>query len=143
MTFVPPTNEIRLNIGGQIFEVSCEILTRDPYSILAACCRVDCPIPSCEDGITIFFDRDWWLFRHVLAYLRSNVLPRELETLRELYTESSFYRLDSLRKAIEDMPVHEVISADSNRAVGESKSLNLNEKTAALMNNSGDSVKNY
>ena len=132
-----------MNIGGQIFETSCEILTRDPYSILAACCRIDSPIPRCEDGITIFFDRDWWLFRHVLSYLRSNVLPRELETLRELYTESSFYRLESLRKAIEDMPVHEVLSTDSNRAISDSKSLNLNEKTAALMNSSGDSIKNY
>lgn len=110
LTFVPSETEIRLNVGGQIFESTCEVLTKDPYSILAACCRVDTNVPTCADGETFFFDRDWWLFRHILSYLRSNVLPRELETLRELYTESSFFRLESLRKSIEEMPVHEVIT---------------------------------
>ena len=114
LTFVPPETEIRLNVGGQIFDTTCDVLTRDPYSILAACCRVDSPVPKCADVETFYFDRDWWLFRHILSYLRSNVLPRELETLRELYTESSYFRLESLRKSVEEMPVHEVItSADS------------------------------
>jgi len=71
---------------------------------------VNTPVPTGPDGETFFFDRDWWLFRHILSYLRSNVLPRELETLRELYTESSFFRLESLRKSVEEMPVHEVIT---------------------------------
>ena len=122
LNFVNPSTEIRLNVGGQIFESTCEILTRDPYSILAACCRKDSPIPKCADGETFFIDRDWWLFRHILTYLRSNVLPRELETLRELYTESSFYRLECLKQAIEEMPVHEVISSNDVTSMSKSPS---------------------
>jgi hypothetical protein len=89
-----------------MFETTVAVLTRDPYSILAACCRKqrDPRLPIREDG-TIFFDRDWWLFRHILSFLRSNILPNELETLKELYLEASYYRLESLQRSIEEIPV--------------------------------------
>ena len=89
-----------------MFETTVSVLTRDPYSILAACCRKehDPQLPIREDGV-IFFDRDWWLFRHILSYLRSNILPNELETLKELYLEASFYRLESLQRSIEEIPI--------------------------------------
>jgi hypothetical protein len=96
-------------VGGQIFETTAAVLTRDPYSILAACCRKvpDFRIPTSEDGI-IFFDRDWWLFRHILSFLRSNILPNELETLKELYLEASYYRLESLQRSIEEIPIDQL-----------------------------------
>jgi hypothetical protein len=108
-TFVDPDTHICLNVGGQIFETSTEILSRDPYSILAACCRreINAAFQQNEEGV-IFFDRDWWIFRHVLSYLRSNVLPHELETLKELYTEASYYRLESLQRSIEELPVDSI-----------------------------------
>lgn len=106
-TFVEAETPIGLNVGGQIFETTAGVLTRDPYSILAACCRVNPPIKPNEDGV-FFFDRDWWLFRHILTYLRSNVLPNELETLKELYQEASFYRLESLQRSIEEIPVDQI-----------------------------------
>lgn len=104
--FLEPDTYIGLNVGGQTFETTVSILTRDPYSLLAACCRKvrDPSIPVTEDGL-IFFDRDWWLFRHILSYLRSNILPNELETLKELYLEASYYRLESLQRSIEEVPV--------------------------------------
>lgn len=98
-----------INVGGQIFETTCDVLIRDPYSILAALCR-EKQIPSLapdERGI-YYFDRDWWLFRHILAFLRSNTLPNELETLKELYTEASYYRLESLQRAIENIPLENI-----------------------------------
>jgi BTB/POZ domain len=104
--FQDPQTPIILNVGGQVFETTVAVLTRDPYSILAACCRLE-PILKPEpaaDGL-LYFDRDWWLFRHILAYLRSNVLPNELETLKELYAEASFYRLESLQRSIENIPI--------------------------------------
>mmetsp|Transcript_10862 Transcript_10862/g.9777 ORF Transcript_10862/g.9777 Transcript_10862/m.9777 type:complete len:105 (-) Transcript_10862:1239-1553(-) len=75
--------EIGLTVGGKIFETTVDVLIRDPYSILAACCRRN-PIilPDPNTGI-IYINRDWWLFRHILAFLRSNVLPNELEALIE------------------------------------------------------------
>lgn len=70
--FKDSDSEIILNVGGQIFETNVSVLTRDPSSILAACCRVTPhPLlcPNEETGM-IYFDRDWWLFRHVIAFLR-------------------------------------------------------------------------
>lgn len=108
--FLDPDQEIALNIGGQIFETSVGVLIRDPYSLLAALCRVDSPVLPDERSGMIYIDRDWWLFRHILAFLRSNVLPNELETLKELYTEASFYRLESLQRAIEEFPLDAVVN---------------------------------
>lgn len=104
--FIEPETIICINVGGQLFETTVAVLTRDPYSILAACCRksIDPAILIGEDGI-IFFDRDWWLFRHILSFLRSNILPNELETLKELYLEASYYRMESLQRSIEDIPI--------------------------------------
>jgi len=51
----------------------------------------------------LFLDRDWWLFRHVIAFLRSGpaALPGDAELLRQLYVESAYLRLHSLRVAVE------------------------------------------
>ena len=40
--------------------------------------------------------------------MRSNILPNELETLKEMYKEASFYRLESLQRSIEEIPVSEI-----------------------------------
>lgn len=101
--FIPPETVIGLNIGGQIFETTASVLTVDPYSLLAACCRMNPPFKPTVDGY-YYFDRDWWLFRHIIAFLRSNKLPQDLETLKELYREASFYRLQRLQIAIENIP---------------------------------------
>lgn len=94
-----------MNIGGQIFELNVAILIKDPCSILAACCRRKSIIEPDKNTGIISFDRDWWLFRHIISFLRSEVLPNDLETLKELYLEASFYRLISLQKAIESYPI--------------------------------------
>jgi hypothetical protein len=114
--FLDPEISIGLNIGGQLFEADVATLTRDPYSVLAACCREKPVISPNADGI-FFFDRDWWLFRHILAFLRSSALPNELETLKELYVEASFYRMESLQRAIENIPVDQLSSASTHIAV--------------------------
>lgn len=107
---------IGFNVGGQVFETTVGVITRDPYSLLAACCRKSPPFPRNEDGC-YYFDRDWWLFRHILSYLRSNVLPSELETLKELYKEASYYRLESMLKSIENIPLSQIANLTSQIAV--------------------------
>lgn len=99
-----------------MFETDVLTLTKDPYSILAACCRVHPVVAPDKDGI-FFFDRDWWLFRHIIAFLRSKALPNDLETLKEVYVEASYYRLESLQRAIENIPVDEVSSTSANFSV--------------------------
>ena len=106
-TFIPEETTVVMNVGGQIFETSCEILTKDPYSLLAACCRTVPIMTHNEEGM-FYFDRDWWLFRHIISFLKQNVLPNEIETLKELYTEASYYRLESLQRAIEAVPVSSI-----------------------------------
>lgn len=105
--FLPEETVIVLNVGGQVFETNVNILTKDPYSLLAACCRVKPPLEKNPDGL-FFFDRDWWLFRHILNFLKSQKLPNDLDTLKELYREASFYRLEKLQLAIENLPVDEI-----------------------------------
>ena len=39
--------------------------------------------------------------RYILQFLRNDTLPRDAGLLEEMYTEASFYRLNSLRRAIE------------------------------------------
>lgn len=108
LQFLDPDTLISLNVGGQLFETSVDILTRDPFSILAAYCR-STPLFRCgPDGKTFFIDRDWWIFRHILSYLRSSILPNELETLKELYKEASFYRLEALQRSIEEIPLSKI-----------------------------------
>lgn len=99
---------IVLNVGGQLFETDVKTLTKDPYSVLAAICRQKNPVIQPNSEGIYFIDRDWWLFRHILAFLRSDILPNELETLKELYVESSYYRLESLQRAIENVPVGQI-----------------------------------
>ena len=140
--FVPPETRICLNVGGQLFETTCAVLTRDKYSILAALCREEDPFgrnggsrrsSSASDkernGLTtgrsyesssssssrsstgpllhpyndngeIFIDRDWWIFRHILQFLREGVLPNEVPLLQELYIEACFYKLSPLKNAV-------------------------------------------
>jgi len=81
--FLDLDTEIALNIGGQIFETTVDVLIRDPYSILAACCRRNPIISPYPNTGIIYINTDRWLFCHILAFIRSNILPNELEALIE------------------------------------------------------------
>ena len=89
-----------LNIGGRRFESTAEVLTKDRFSVLAALCTATPPVDPETNG-TYFFDRDGELFQHCINFLRDNVLPEDQASLRGLYTEASFFRLGSLRRAVE------------------------------------------
>ena len=107
--FVHNDSAVLLNVGGQLVEISTEELTRDPASLLAALCRRQ-PLDGVAPREVYFIDRDWWLFRHIVNYLRHDTLPSELETLKELYREASYFRLSSLQHAIEQIPVGRINS---------------------------------
>ena len=92
--------QVKLNVGGQIFEIAAKHLIVDRFSLLANVCRKEPVIEVGEDG-SFFFDRDWWIFRHIYLFLLDGTLPTSVATLRELYYEATFYRLSLLRYAIE------------------------------------------
>jgi hypothetical protein len=111
--FVDPSMLIKLNVGGQEFETTAGVLCRDEFSILAGICRgsgkvLDSRMQSEPDegGPTpsFFLDRDWWIFRHILQFLRSDVLPEDPLLVEEMYNEASFYRLRILKEAIDKLP---------------------------------------
>ena len=57
--FVDPETHMLLNVGGQVFEATAGLLTRDKHSILAALCRRDKPPLTKTKAGHIFLDRDW------------------------------------------------------------------------------------
>ncbi|KAL3668764.1 hypothetical protein V7S43_006059 [Phytophthora oleae] len=98
--FLPDDAVVIFNVGGQLFKSTVKVWTRDRFSILAQLCTKFPKLQPDKDG-SFFFDRDFMVFRLILAFLRDNKLPDAVEELRELYCEASFYRLGLLRHAIE------------------------------------------
>ncbi|CAM9155070.1 unnamed protein product, partial [Choristocarpus tenellus] len=97
----PGVRRVRLNVGGQIFEASETVLQRDPGSLLAALCDDKSPLSADRDG-TVYLDRDWWIFRYVLKFLRDGILPDDRMLLQQVYSEASYWACDSLKYAIEE-----------------------------------------
>ena len=64
--------------------------------MLAALCDRDEPIIAPDDDGTFFLDRDWWIFRHILNWLRTDALPQDPMVLLEMYNEAMFYRVEGL-----------------------------------------------
>jgi len=99
------SKHIQINIGGLMFEAPVYILQRDAKSLLAQLCSKDPPILPDKDGF-FYFDRDWWLFRYVLAFLRDGTLPDDRGVLSQLYREASYWNLTEMQKAIEEEKLH-------------------------------------
>lgn len=98
-------SRIKLNIGGLVFEVEASMLSRDKESLLASLNSEDSLISPDVNGIYTF-DRDWWLFRFILNFLRDGVLPDDRGLLAQLYKESSFWKLTEMQHAIEQQKLH-------------------------------------
>jgi hypothetical protein len=95
---------IALNVGGQSFQCSRTLLRKDPDSLLCALTDSDSPLlADMEEGAAVAcFDRDWWLFRYILAFLRDGTVPRDKEMLKRLYQEAVYWNLTSLQRKIEE-----------------------------------------
>ena len=112
--FIPSSVLLRLNVGGDIFDVSCDLLTKDPFSVLASLCRTDPPIePSYEPKMVVrkhrhdvaadsdsenedggddeelirsyFIDRDGQLFKPILHFLATEQLPTDEALLHQMF----------------------------------------------------------
>ena len=56
--------------------------------------------PESSGPLTFHIDRDWWLFRHIMSFLRDGILPDNDAIVVQLHDEAAYYRLHSLRRAI-------------------------------------------
>lgn len=100
------TQRLRLRVGGQLFEISKEVLCQDEYSLLAALCQQGSPANTSVEGSakfeTVVVDRDWWLFRFIVIFLRDGLVPDDRALALQLYREAAFWRLGTLQRAIEE-----------------------------------------
>lgn len=100
-----PKRCIQVNVGGLMFEVSEMYMRRDPASLLNQLCDANPPLLPDADG-SFFFDRDWWLFRYIVVFLRDGTLPEDRALLAQLYREAGFWHLQEMQKAIEEDKLH-------------------------------------
>lgn len=101
----PETKRIQLSVGGMLFETTEEVLLRDKGSVLAQLCGPAPPVQLDKEGY-FQFDRDWWIFRHIMLFLRDGMLPSDHKLLAHLYREANFWNLKSLQWAIEEEKLH-------------------------------------
>jgi len=114
---------IRINVGGLMFETSETVLQRDPESLLSKLASSNPPLMPEADG-SFVFNRDWWLFRFILAFLRDGVLPDDRGVLAQLYKETSYWHLSEMQHAIEEQKLHlkkTNAKKDDNEAAAEDK----------------------
>merc|ERR1712094_83787 len=72
-------------------------------------------------GQEVYVDRDWWLFRYVLTFLRDGLVPQSRSLALQLYREAAFWRLTTLQTAIEEAHLNLVTEdrAQGRRARGD------------------------
>mmetsp|Transcript_15384 Transcript_15384/g.32152 ORF Transcript_15384/g.32152 Transcript_15384/m.32152 type:complete len:329 (-) Transcript_15384:260-1246(-) len=97
-----PSERVRMRVGGQMFEVSKAVLCLDPNSLLAALCNDESPLEVDREDQVVVVDRDWWLFRYIVIFLRDGLVPEDRPTALQLYREAAFWRLETLQRAIEE-----------------------------------------
>ncbi|KDP24478.1 hypothetical protein JCGZ_25042 [Jatropha curcas] len=97
-----PTDRIKLNVGGKLFETTISTLqSGGPDSLLAALSTRPSPDP-------VFIDRDPEIFSVLLSLLRSDRLPSSAQRFskQELADEATYYGIESqLRLAMSPPPL--------------------------------------
>ncbi|KAK3106662.1 hypothetical protein FSP39_024783 [Pinctada imbricata] len=88
---------VRLNVGGVNFTTTRATLCTYPDSMLGAMFSGNYGFTKDEHGC-FFIDRDGTMFKHVLAFLRSNslILPQNFTEFGLLKSEAEFYQIQPL-----------------------------------------------
>lgn len=96
---------VELNVGGQVYVTRLETLTAVPKSLLWTKFSQSSPGELPKDGKgRFFFDRDGFLFRYILDYLRDSelFLPEFFKEKRRLQKEADFFQLPELSRRLQD-----------------------------------------
>lgn len=91
---------ITLNVGGNIFVTTTNILSREKVSLLADIEKKDF-LRDCNNHI--FIDRNGDLFEHILNYLKTGLLdlPKNFDEYNQLRIEAIYFRLTRLASIID------------------------------------------
>ena len=83
---------IKINVGGHIYATTLRTLTKVPDSYLCKNFKniASVPLPRDEAGY-YFIDRDGPLFRHVLNYLRSVKVGRDMNLTGRVHLPEEFH----------------------------------------------------
>ncbi|XP_018538625.1 BTB/POZ domain-containing protein KCTD12 [Lates calcarifer] len=94
---------VELNVGGQVYVTRLETLIAVPNSLLWTKFTQSSPgaLPKDSKG-RFFFDRDGFLFRYILDYLRDSelFLPEFFKERRRLQKEADFFQLPELSRRL-------------------------------------------
>ncbi|XP_033504742.1 BTB/POZ domain-containing protein KCTD12-like [Epinephelus lanceolatus] len=94
---------VELNVGGQVYVTRLETLATVPNSLLWTKFTQSSPgdLPKDSKG-RFFFDRDGFLFRYILDYLRDSelFLPEFFKERRRLQREADFFQLPELSRRL-------------------------------------------
>ncbi|XP_049574281.1 BTB/POZ domain-containing protein KCTD12 [Syngnathus scovelli] len=94
---------VELNVGGQVYVTRLDTLTAVPDSLLWAKFSQSSPNDLPKDGKgRFFFDRDGFLFRYILDYLRDSelFLPEFFKEKRRLQKEADYFQLPELSRRL-------------------------------------------
>ncbi|XP_054627753.1 BTB/POZ domain-containing protein KCTD12-like [Dunckerocampus dactyliophorus] len=110
---------VELNVGGQVYVTRLETLTAVPDSLLWAKFSQSSPedLPKDSKG-RFFFDRDGFLFRYILDFLRDSelFLPEFFKERRRLQKEADFFQLPELSRRLSNDSSYTEDSGDPEEA---------------------------
>lgn len=95
---------IRLNVGGLIFQTTFQTLCFEPHTYFAARFGGRFEEQASPYDGSFFIDRDGTHFRHILNWMRDNVLSvghGDIDTLMQIKLEAEFYTMPKLVKETE------------------------------------------
>ncbi|EDO38835.1 predicted protein, partial [Nematostella vectensis] len=101
---------IELNVGGKYFSTSVFTLTRIKDSLLGRIFSGRQSELDKDNSGKYFIDRDGFLFRYILDYLRSKALhiPEKFDEIERLKMEADFYELEDLRQRLDRLTSGEI-----------------------------------
>ena len=95
--------KVKLNVGGKRYTTSVDTLTREEKSFFTAMFSQRQLERDPKDH-GIFIDRDSKIFAHILAYLRTGIVPDDIVTSeslrRKLIIEAEFFHLHKLTEIL-------------------------------------------
>ncbi|CAL1603716.1 unnamed protein product [Knipowitschia caucasica] len=110
---------VELNVGGQVYVTRLDTLTAVPNSLLWSKFTQSAPsdLPKDSKG-RFFFDRDGFLFRYILDYLRDSdlILPEFFKERKRLLKEADFYQLPELARLLDTASKENSSAEDSGEA---------------------------
>lgn len=107
---------VELNVGGQVYVTRLETLTGVSDSLLWAKFTKSSPVDLPKDSKgRFFFDRDGFLFRYILDYLRDSelFLPEFFKERRRLQKEADYFQLPELSRRLAALSKESSYAEDS------------------------------